>query len=373
VQQSLQFNVSSGLAGQPVQVWSSNFNFGSKAIPNPSVPADWLQRSGSYSTASTLEAQGSYQLQPGSVYAFTTSTAAPATPPAIPAPSSFKLPYSDNLGTPGQTAGGGCLDTAARAVACDDEPQYLDAQDGSFEIVSCASPPPGGYSDCTGQTTAGSVTSPPVFWHPGGSGERYPYAIIGDGSWSDYTESVDMLLPKSSDGTPTSGGLIGYYTLRSNAYNPGLFNGYVFDLSTTGAWQLVDNSTTAGYQVVLASGTFAWPPGTSAAGWNKLSLSFTDGPLCAGPEPTIATFRVYITASIDGTQVGSGTTPSAPATGLAESKPGTRPRTPITGRPCSTATCRLPRRDNGSGLVPVTCGGRAIQVRLRLPASQVND
>jgi hypothetical protein len=199
------------------------------------------------------------------------------------------------------------LATSGAAGSSDDEPQYLDAQDGSFEIVPCTTTPPGGYSTCTGQTTALDADGdPPVFWHPGQSGVRYPYAIIGDSSWSNYTESADVFLP-ANPASYASGGLIGYYTLRSDSDNPGLFDGYVFDLSTTGAWQLVSNSTTSGDQVMLDSGTFtAWPPGTNATGWHTLSLSFTNGSSCTGSGPA-ASVQVTITAAIDGNSVGSRT------------------------------------------------------------------
>jgi hypothetical protein len=296
--------VSGGVASEPVHIWSSNFDFNSQY----DEPQYWLWHRGD-TDATTLEQQG-YTLQPGFVYTFTTSdptnlasngqvpgsaSATPA-PPAPPASGSLTLPYSDSLATSGA------------AGSLDDEPQYLDAQDGSFEIVPCATTPPGGYATCTGQATPLDASGDqPVFWHPAQSGVRYPYAIIGDGSWYNYTESVNMLLPQNP-ASSASGGLIGYYTLRSDSNNPGLFDGFVFDLSTAGTWQLINNSASSGGQVVLDSGTFTnWPSGTSSTGWNTLSLSFSnDGANCASPEPSSGV-ETTITASIDHDTVGSST------------------------------------------------------------------
>jgi hypothetical protein len=293
--------VSGGDSSLPVHVWSSNFDFSSQF----DEPQFWLWHRGD-TTAATLGTSG-YTLQPGFIYTFTTAAtnasnstsqapgSASATPPAPtpPASASLALPYTDTLATSGA------------AGILDDEPQFLDAQDGSFEIVPCTTTPPGGYSTCTGQTTTqytdpstGTVENP-VFWHPAQSGVRYPNAIIGDGSWSNYTENVNVYLPPSPGSA--SAGLIGYYTLRSDSNDPGLFNGIVFDLSASGGWKLVNNGSASGSQAVLDTGTV-----TNATGWNKLTLSFVDGSECGSPAPTTAV-HVTITASIDGNAVSTDT------------------------------------------------------------------
>jgi hypothetical protein len=297
--------VSGGDASLPVHVWSSNFNFSSQF----DEPQFWLWHRGD-TTAGTLASDG-YPVQSGFVYTFTTdptdaptptsqapgSASASPPPPTPPASAPLGLPYHDSLATPGPNAGG-----------LDDEPQYLAAQDGSFEIVPCATTPPGGYSMCTGQTTAeatvNNVVVPPVFWKPASSGVRYPYAIIGDGSWNNYTESVNMLLSQNPPGSG-SGGLVGYYTERASSNDPGLFNGFVFNLSDSGTWQLIDNSTSAASQVILDSGTFTnFPSGPNATGWNNLSLSFSNGSACSTPSGTV---HVTITASIDSSAVSTDT------------------------------------------------------------------
>lgn len=308
--QTVKFNVTGGAgvsggdASLPVHVWSSNFNFSSQF----DEPQFWLWHRGD-TTASDLRSSG-YTIQSGFVYTFTTDTTNASTstsqapgsasasppPPTPPAPAPFALPYTDNLATSGA------------AGQLDDEPQYLDAQDGSFEVVPCTLTPPDGNSTCTGQTTTeatvNNVVVPPVFWNPASSGVRYPYAIIGDGSWENYTESVNLLLPKNPPGAG-SGGLVGYYTERASSNDPGLFNGFVFNLSGSGAWQLIENSTSATGQAVLDSGTFTnFPSGTSATGWNKLAISFSNGSACSTPS---GTFHVTITASIDGVGVSTDT------------------------------------------------------------------
>lgn len=332
VNQTVKFNVTGGAgvsggdASLPVHVWSSNFNFSSQF----DEPQFWLWHRGD-TTASDLRSSG-YPLQQGFVYTFTTDTTNASTPtsqapgsasaspppPTPPASAPFTLPYTDDLSSPGVNAAG-----------LDDEPQYLAAQDGSFEVVPCtplptgAFKPPGSYTNCTGQTTvthaepntSPPIVDPPVFWRPANSGVRFPYANVGDGSWKNYTENVYTLLPQGSSG-PTSGGLIGYYTMRSSSDNPGLFNGYVFDLSQAGAWKLVSNSTTAGDQTVLDSGTFmSWPANRSATSWNKVSLSFSNGPACGNQQPATG-IQLTITAAIDDTTVSTDTVCSIPTAGL---------------------------------------------------------
>jgi hypothetical protein len=329
--QTVKFNVTGGAgvsggdSSLPVHVWSSNVNFSSQF----DEPQFWLWHRGD-TTAATLGSDG-YTLQPGFVYTFTTdptnassstsqapgSASASPPPPTPPASAPFALPYNDDLSS------------AGNAGALDDEPQFLAAQDGSFEIVKCTPlqpgtpQPPGLYKNCTGQTTQQYIDTstsppavdPPVFWKPASSGVRFPYANIGDGTWQNYTENVYILLPQNSSG-PTSGGLIGYYTLRSDSNNPGLFNGYVFDLSSTGAWKLIGNTTTLNGETVIDSGTFTnWPANHSATSWNKVSLSFSNGLSCGNPEPATGV-QLTITAAIDGTTVGSDTVCSLATGGL---------------------------------------------------------
>ena len=67
---------------------------------------------------------------------------------------------------------------------------------------------------------------------------RYPYAVIGAGSWANYKVSADVLLPSRH----SAAGLIGRFSCRSTAPNAGAFDGYVFNVSGTGAWRLTRNA-----------------------------------------------------------------------------------------------------------------------------------
>ena len=251
----------SGLSGETVHVWASNFNFATDS------PSTWFVQQPDITPSN---GKFTLTLQPGWVYSMTTATGQGAAPaPTTPAAKNFPLPYSDSLATSGQ------------AGANDDEPQYLAAEDGSFELQPCQVPD-GANTTCTGQTTVGT----PVLWHNGtGASVHFPYAIIGDDSMNDYTVSVDALLTQAS----TSAGLVGRFSGHwAGSPTIGLFDGYIFDVSTTGAWQLIKNDATASDKAILASGTLASAPGTDT--WHRLSLSMSGS---------------TITASVDDQQVTS--------------------------------------------------------------------
>jgi Glycosyl hydrolase family 59/Galactocerebrosidase, C-terminal lectin domain len=241
------FRVNGGrdLSGRTVHVWASDLR------PGNTNPATWFVR-----RPDIHAVHGSFSLavEPGWVYSLTTTTGQgtrgshpAAVPPATPLP----LPYHDDLTTSG-------------AGPDDDEPGLLAAQDGAFEIAPCAKPH-GSATTCTVQ----QAEPVPVLWHGSSGGARYPFAIVGDGGWSDYTVSVDVLLTRPH----TSAGLIGRFDRHGSQADIGHFGGYVFDLSTTGGWRLVRNDVTASGVAVLASGTL-----TAAAGvdrWHHLTLSLT--------------------------------------------------------------------------------------------------
>ncbi|HEY1914204.1 MAG TPA: hypothetical protein VGH27_01395 [Streptosporangiaceae bacterium] len=248
-----------GLASDQVHVWASNFNFS-----GGSSPSQWFVQQPSINP---VNGTFTITLQPGWVYSLTTTTGQGKGAGAGPAAASFPVPYTDSLSTSGQ------------AGASDDEPQYLAAMDGAFELAPCAVPD-GANTTCTEQEGAPE----PVFWQGPNPATttRFPYAVIGDSSLANYTVSCDVLLTQSG----TSAGLIGRF---SGLHGPqiGDFDGYVFDVSSSGAWQLVKNDETAGDIATLASGT------TTALGtdsWHRLTLSLHGS---------------TITASVGGTQVTS--------------------------------------------------------------------
>jgi Glycosyl hydrolase family 59/Concanavalin A-like lectin/glucanases superfamily len=258
--QQASFTVTGGqdLAADTVHVWASNFNFANDS------PSQWFVQQ-----PSIIPAGGKFTitLQPGWVYSLTTTTGQGKGTAAGPSSGNFPLPYSDSLSTSGQ------------AGQSDDEPQYLAAMDGAFELAPCAVPA-GNQTVCTEQEAA----PVPVLWgraNPA-TATRFPYAVIGDPSLEDYTVSCSVLLTQSG----TSAGLVGRFS-GTSLPQVGDFDGYVFDVSTGGAWKLIADSQTASGITTLASGS------TTALGtnsWHQLALSM-DGNM--------------ISASVDGTQVAS--------------------------------------------------------------------
>ena len=117
----------------------------------------------------------------------------------------------------------------------------------------------------------------------------------GDGTWTDYTVGADVCLTQPY----TSAGLVGRFARHGSQLDVGHFDGYLFDLSTTGAWRLVRNDHTPADVRVLASGRL-----TGAAGvgrWHRMVLALAGG---------------AITASVDGQRVAT-VTDSAWTGGLA--------------------------------------------------------
>ena len=136
--------------------------------------------------------------------------------------------------------------------------------DGAFELAPCVVPD-GANTTCTEQEAAPT----PVFWQGASPSAttRFPYAVIGDSTLASYTVSCDVLLTQSG----TSAGLVGRFSGMKGP-QVGDFDGYIFDVSTSGAWKLVDDNETSSDVATLASGT------TTALGtgtWHRLSLSLT--------------------------------------------------------------------------------------------------
>ena len=255
-QQNVTFTVTggaSGLASDPVHVWTSDFDQSSSG----DNPSGWFQPMAH--PIVPVNGKFTLTLQPGWVYSLTTTTgqrngttSTPQPPPA----SNFPLPYDNgsDLAGPGQAG-----------TSNDDEPQFLAAQDGSFELARCKVAVRGN-STCTEQTTR----AVPVFWHGAKTqAARYPYAIIGDKSLQNYTVSVDTLLTQPG----TSAGLIGRFSIRN--FHAGYFDGYIFDVSTTGAWRLIKNTTSASEPLAkrtVAKGRLAPLPLNT---WHLLSMSLS--------------------------------------------------------------------------------------------------
>ena len=253
-----------GLSGKTVHVWASNFSSAS--------PSAWFVH-----TQDITPSGGTFSLtiQPGYVYSLTTTTGQSKGAAAGPNASPLPLPYSDTLASSGP------------AGSSDDEPALLAAQDGQFELAPCQVAD-GSNTTCTQQ----NARPVPVVWRycdgstntSAGTACRYPYATLGEGGWADYTVSSDVLFTQAG----STAGLVGRFSSRAY-WEIGWFNGYLFDVSATGTWKIIKNSSSSG-PATLASGTLATAPGTGS--WHRLSMTL------AGSS---------ITAYVDGHPAGSAT------------------------------------------------------------------
>ncbi|WP_042374963.1 RICIN domain-containing protein [Streptacidiphilus neutrinimicus] len=240
--QTVTFTVQGGLPASALHVWSSDF--GSTNQSSYLVRNADLSASGGVYTLT---------LQPGHVYTVTTTTGQGAGTAVSPNRSVLALPYTAAIGS----------------TPTGDEVPYLAAMNGAFESEPCL----GGRSGSCVQQLA---TQAPISWDNGSD----PYALLGDLSWSDYTVSVDTLLQQSGSAV-----LLGRVGVQKG-FSPADVDAYQLKLSDTGAWSLQRNSS-GGTVITLASGTVA-APGTGT--WHTLALGFAGS---------------GITATIDGTQVGS--------------------------------------------------------------------
>ncbi|RKT09741.1 O-glycosyl hydrolase [Streptomyces sp. 1114.5] len=241
--QTANFTVTGGLSTGKVHVWSTDLRSAN--------PADWFVRQ-----QDVTPANGRYALtlQPGRVYTVTTTTGqgkGTATPPAA-AP--MTLPYADSFETPAATT----------------SPKYFTDMNGAFRTVPCG----GGR---TGTCLRQMAPTTPIRW----TDERYnaPYTMAGDGSWSNYTVTADVLFEQSSTVE-----LLGRVN-QQGRNNNGL-NAYHLRVGDTGAWS-IDKSDTSWNFTTLASGTTT-APGTGS--WHTVRFTLEGQTL---------------TASIDGTTVGS--------------------------------------------------------------------
>jgi hypothetical protein len=193
----------------------------------------------------------SYTIPAGYVVSFTTTTGQSkgnaGTPPAS---QSLILPYSNSLKTNDGSQ----------------EPSTLAAQEGSFMIEPCT----GGVSgSCTEQMTP----TEPVYWENDDNSSQFPYAIVGDSNWSNYTVASKILFTQSSG----SGGVIGRYTDRITGGDA--FNGYILNVAENGQWKILKNIATQNPATdVLASGS------TTSFGlntWHTVALQMSGSNLSA--------------------------------------------------------------------------------------------
>jgi hypothetical protein len=265
------FHVTGGqhLARRVVHVWASDFAPGSDGPQFTRLRDIRPSRDGRFILT----------VRPGWVYSLTTTSGQGHSRGRGRAARPFPLPFTESLADSGH------------AGTADDEPEYLAAQDGAFELAPCQVRD-GRDRTCTEQ----KAVATPVFWHDARAqpGTHFPYATAGDQSWTDYKVSADVLLTRAA----TSAGLIGRFSCRMSVPNVGQFDGYVFDVGGSGAWKLISNANPAtdfasqdcaqgpGAAHTLASGQLARPLGTGT--WHRLSLSMSGS---------------IITVAVDGTTV----------------------------------------------------------------------
>jgi hypothetical protein len=244
--QSVTVNVSGGLSTGAVHVWATDVN-------SPGSGPQFAQQ------ASITPSGGSYSLtvQPGYIYTLTTTTGQAKGTATSPATSDLALPYSDNFDSD----------------ATNSEAKYLSDMQGAYEVQPCDD---GHSGRCVQQMAA----QEPIEWQ----GNSDAYALIGDTAWSNYTVTADVDLRQA--GTAE---LFGRANTQDRPQSDQA--AYLFRASNTGAWS-IDKSDTSGNITTLASGT------TGALGtdsWHTLSLTMQGS---------------AISASINGTQVGSVTNSS---------------------------------------------------------------
>jgi O-glycosyl hydrolase len=241
-----------GLARRNIAVWTTD-SWSSK-------PAYWFVRQPDVHPS---DGTFSYTIKPGYLVSFTSTTGQAHLRYASPPPAPMRLPYSAAADASNQAWG-------------------LATQEGAFLYEPCL----GGVSGSCLEQLASQV---PIFWQKPKTGTPNPYAVVGSDTWTNYTVSASVLLTTDA----SSAGLIGRFS--NQVIYAKHFDGYEFDLSGDGRWQLVLNAVAT--SKVLASGAIS---GDLLNNWHVLELSLRGS---------------RITALIDGQNVAS-VTNSAYSAGL---------------------------------------------------------
>lgn len=185
-----------------------------------------------------------YDFEPDGIYTVTSTTGQGKGITSPPAPAAFPFPYSDDFESvpQGRTA------------------KFLSDQDGAFEAQAC--------ERRSGICLKQQVTEKPIPW----STLPAPFTLAGDVKWTNYSVSVDVLIP--AQGAATVQGRVDTADLFKDkeAIYP---SGYVFRVETSGAWSLL--STQLQHPtVILAQGT-----AHLSANWHRLGLQFRGNQITA--------------------------------------------------------------------------------------------
>lgn len=224
--QTLTLHVTGGLPAGAVHVWSSDFSSANTS--------DYMVHG-----ANLTPSGGTYTitLQPDRVYSLTTTTGQGHGTAMSPPQAQLALPYSDNF----------------NSTPIGQQPRYLSQQQGAFEAAPCG----GGRA---GRCIMQSAPQAPITW----DSPANPYTLIGDLGWQNYTVAADVMLEQ-----PGSADLMGRVGSQ-RGFNVSGINAYYLQLSDTGTWSILKN-TTGGTHTTLATGTTT-APGTGT--WHRLALSF---------------------------------------------------------------------------------------------------
>jgi hypothetical protein len=233
--QDAKFTISGGLKAATVYVW--------RTLPSSTNPADWMVK---LAVIHPVHGQFSYDMAPGYMYTFTSLNRGPKGSSASPPPRTLPS-YTDN----------------PSANPLDSTPVYLAPMDGAFEYRPCAVNP---GATCTQQM----APQQPVYWF---ARTGFPYAVLGDPSWRNYTVSADVLFTQAG----SSAGVLDRFSDQGGGGIDN-FRGYILKLADDGSWQLLKNSRSVGVSI-LASGALAAPAGVDA--WHNLSLTIQGATLTA--------------------------------------------------------------------------------------------
>ncbi|MHB1986947.1 MAG: glycoside hydrolase family 30 protein [Acidimicrobiales bacterium] len=201
--QWLTVRVIGGLPAHRVHVWCTSLK-GSASSSEFRQQAD----------LAVTDSRFSYQLAPGGLCTFTTTTGQSkdgGVTPRVPAASAMLTRYS------AQPDGAGMA-------------RMLSPMEGAFQYV---------HGTLT-QTAVGA----PVSWEKR-SPARCPYAVVGGSRWTDYTVSVQAELPQVpvAPGSPTGAILIARFEGYRPAPGVAHFNGYVLSINAEGQWAILRNGT----------------------------------------------------------------------------------------------------------------------------------
>jgi len=220
--QAATFRIGGGLSTAGVHVWETNATRSFEHL------ADLEPRDGAFELT----------LEPDSLYTLTTTTGqakgTAAPPPAAP----LAIPYEENF------------ETTAKGKT----PRYLADQDGAFEVWPCTNR----QGNCLRQV----IVQKPIPWGP----IPDPFTYLGEAGWSDYSVSVDAMLPQT-----------GHLTLIGRIDSADVFHddkapypsGYILTVQSDGKWELV-NTQYKSPTVKLGSGTVS----LSLKTWHQLELKF---------------------------------------------------------------------------------------------------